>query len=387
MNASKVFWRGVVCALAGATLWGFSGACIQFLAESYEVSSAFISAVRAGVAALLFAVFVFVTRREALLSLLGSPAARPTLVLFGVGLYLSQITYAVSVALTNAGTATVLQATCTVFVMLITCARARRLPRVADFVGLMCAMAAATLIATQGDWGVIVLPVAGLAWGIANALSETLYIMAPQRLYGRWDRPTIIACGMVISGIVAVLVWLIGEMIVSLLAPSVGLGPAFAPPGSDTALRPPSRPLLAPAQECRSARPRRQLCSPTPASASFVPDMDATGWLALVGGVGVLGTFAAFGLFLYGVSLVGSVKGSLLGVAEPAGAMVIAALWLHTPFSACGLDRPCPHGRHDRPRLPLRAEFRRQKEALRRPLKVPPWCPLFFRWIEVGRGS
>ena len=297
MNASKVFWRGVVCALAGATLWGFSGACIQFLAESYEASSAFISAVRAGVAALLFAVFVFVTRREALLSLLGSPAARPTLVLFGVGLYLSQITYAVSVALTNA---------CTVFVMLITCVRARRLPRVADFVGLMCAMAAATLIATQGDWGVIVLPVAGLAWGIANALSETLYIMAPQRLYGRWDRPTIIACGMVISGIVAVLVWLIGEMIVSLLAaPSVALGAA----GSI-------------------------LADLFGTAGSFVPDMDATGWLALVGGVGVLGTFAAFGLFLYGVSLVGSVKGSLLGVAEPAGAMVIAALWLHTPFSA-----------------------------------------------------
>ncbi|MED9827608.1 MAG: DMT family transporter, partial [Adlercreutzia sp.] len=249
MNASKVFWRGVVCALAGATLWGFSGACIQFLAESYEVSSAFISAVRAGVAALLFAVFVFVTRREALLSLLGSPAARPTLVLFGVGLYLSQITYAVSVALTNAGTATVLQATCTVFVMLITCARARRLPRVADFVGLMCAMAAATLIATQGDWGVIVLPVAGLAWGIANALSETLYIMAPQRLYGRWDRPTIIACGMVISGIVAVLVWLIGEMIVSLLAaPSVALGAA----GSI-------------------------LADLFGTAGSFVPDMDATG--------------------------------------------------------------------------------------------------------------
>lgn len=307
VNASKVFWRGVVCALAGATLWGFSGACIQFLAESYEVSSAFISAVRAGVAALLFAVFVFVTRREALLSLLGSPAARPTLVLFGVGLYLSQITYAVSVALTNAGTATVLQATCTVFVMLITCARARRLPRVADFVGLMCAMAAATLIATQGDWGVIVLPVAGLAWGIANALSETLYIMAPQRLYGRWDRPTVIACGMVISGIVAVLVWLIGEAIVSLLAASPAAD--FEVAGS-------------------------VLADIFGAGGSLIPAMDAAGWLALVGGVGVLGTFAAFGLFLYGASLVGSVKGSLLGVAEPAGAMIIAAMWLHTPFSA-----------------------------------------------------
>ncbi len=79
--------------------------------------------------------------------------------------------------------------------------------------------------------------------------------------------------------------------------------------------------------------------------------MDAAGWLALVGGVGVLGTFA--GLFLYGVSLVGSVKGSLLGVAEPAGAMIIAAMWLHTPFFRRRLDRPCPHGCHDRPRVSL----------------------------------
>ena len=339
MNASKVFWRGVVCALAGATLWGFSGACIQFLAESYEVSSAFISAVRAGVAALLFAVFVFVTRREALLSLLGSPAARPTLVLFGVGLYLSQITYAVSVALTNAGTATVLQATCTVFVMLITCARAHRLPRGADFAGLVCALAAAVLIATQGDWGVIVLPVAGLVWGIANALSETLYIMAPQRLYGRWDRPTIIACGMVIGGIVAVLVWLIGEGAVALLAPSVGLGPAFASPGSDTAL---STTIQASSgsgagvsfADSAPGAPSSVLADIFGIGGSLVPVMDAAGWLALVGGVGVLGTFAAFGLFLYGVSLVGSVRGSLLGVAEPAGAMVIAAAWLHAPFSA-----------------------------------------------------
>ncbi len=74
--------------------------------------------------------------------------------------------------------------------------------------------------------------------------------------------------------------------------------------------------------------------SPASGAAPLVPALDAVGWLALIGGVGVLGTFAAFGLFLYGVSLVGSVKGSLLGVAEPVGAMVIAAVWLGTPFSA-----------------------------------------------------
>lgn len=319
-SAHGRFWLGAVCALVGATSWGFSGACIQFLVEGYAVSSAFISFVRAATAAVLFLVLVLATRREALLSLLGSRAARRTLVLFGVGLYLSQITYAISIEMTNAGTATVLQATCTVFVMLFTCLQARRLPRAADFAGLVAAMAAAALIATQGDWGVIVLPVAGLAWGIANALSETLYIMAPQRLYGRWDRVTIIGVGMVISGAVAAAVWLATAV--------AGVGPAAA--GADPGA------AFAPVDASAGAAIQTTAASSSSASAalSLVPALDAVGWLALIGGVGVLGTFVAFGLFLYGVSLVGSVKGSLLGVAEPVGAMVIAAVWLGTPFSA-----------------------------------------------------
>lgn len=345
MGPSGRFWRGVVFALAGATLWGFSGACIQFLAENYDISSAFISAVRAAVAAVLFAAFALATRREALLSLVGSAAARPTLVLFGVGLYLSQITYAVSVALTNAGTATVLQATCSVFVMLFTCLRAHHLPRGTDFAGLVCAMVAATLIATQGDWGVIVLPVAGLVWGIVNALSEALYIMAPQRLYDHWDRLAIIACGMVIGGIVALVVWLAGEGAVALLGAEAG------PTGSVSAAGVPAI-----------------LGDIFGTGGGLIPQLDAVGWIALIGGVGVLGTFTAFGLFLYGVSLVGSVKGSLLGVAEPAGAMVIAALWLQTPFSAAdwtglllmaamivlvSLSGARPERRPKRPRPPL----------------------------------
>lgn len=288
----RLFWRGVASTLAGALLWGFSGACIQFLGTEYGVSSSFISLARSATSGLLFLAFLLIARREPLLALLGSAMARPVLLLFGVAIYLSQITYAVSVSLTNAGTATVLQATCAIFIMLHACLRSRHLPRLWDFIGLLCAMAATVLIATQGDWGVIVLPLAGLVWGIANALSEASYILAPQRLYGRFDRLSIIGCGMIVSCVAAAVVWLVGG-----LWESASAGSALD-------------------------------------VAALVPAMDAAGWLALIGGVGFLGTFAAFGLFLYGVSLVGSVKGSLLGVAEPAGAMVIAALWLAQPFTA-----------------------------------------------------
>ena len=51
----------------------------------------------------------------------------------------------------------------------------------------------------------------------------------------------------------------------------------------------------------------------------------------------VVGTFAAFALYLHGVSVVGSVEGSLLGAIEPVSATVFATLWLGTAFTGADL--------------------------------------------------
>ena len=51
----------------------------------------------------------------------------------------------------------------------------------------------------------------------------------------------------------------------------------------------------------------------------------------------VVGTFAAFALYLHGVSVVGSVEGSLLGAVEPVSATVFSALWLGTAFTGSDL--------------------------------------------------
>lgn len=62
-------------------------------------------------------------------------------------------------------------------------------------------------------------------------------------------------------------------------------------------------------------------------------NIDAFGWVVLIGGVGVLGTFAAFGMYLWGSSHIGPIKGSLLGVAEPASACILSAALLGTSFT------------------------------------------------------
>lgn len=63
-----------------------------------------------------------------------------------------------------------------------------------------------------------------------------------------------------------------------------------------------------------------------------LPHLDAAGVLVL-GVIAVVGTFAAFALYLHGVSIVGSVQGSLLGAIEPVSATAFSALWLGTAFS------------------------------------------------------
>lgn len=277
------FWRGIVCALVGAGLWGFSGACAQFLLSNYDITPPFITAVRMLGAGALFLVVLAVRQRKRLRAMVSDRATAGQLVVFGaVGLYLCQITYAIVIDYTNAGTATVLQCTGIAFVMLFACVMARKLPRPKEFIGLMAAMFATWLIATQGDPTALSLPLPGLVWGIANGLSVAFYIMYPKRLFARWGSFAVTGIGMFVGGVAATAVWLVGG-----LSGAVSLE---------------------------------------------LPTLDGAG-LLVFGLIIVVGTFAAFALYLHGVSIVGSVKGSLLGAIEPVSATVFAALWLGTAFA------------------------------------------------------
>ena len=152
--------------------------------------------------------------------------------------------------------------------------------------GLVAAMAATWLIATQGDPGVLVHAACrGLVWGIANGLSVAFYIMYPKRLFARWG--------------------------------------SFAVTGRGHASS---------AASCRLAR-----CASRRAAHRASPrrcrTLDAAGRAGARGVIAVVGTFAAFALYLHGVSIVGSVQGSLLGAIEPVSATAFSALWLGTAFS------------------------------------------------------
>lgn len=276
------FWRGVVAALVGGAMWGFSGTCAQYLYQHYEIDPLFITWVRMLGSGILFLILLAFTQRGKLRAIAGDRRELGRLALFGIaGLFLCQFTYTTSVNATNAGTATVLQSLNTVFILAATCLIMRRAPRAMKLGGLALALVATWLIATKGNLTALMIPPAGLAWGLINAASCTFYIMYPKHLFARWGSLPVTGIGMLIGGIAAVAIW--------------GLGGLWG-------------------------------------AAPVAPQLGLDGVLVLAAIV-VVGTLAAFGLYLHGVSIVGSVKGGLLGTTEPASAMVFAALWLGTMFT------------------------------------------------------
>ena len=285
---------GIASTLVGASLWGFSGTCSQFLLSNYAISSLFITMVRMLGAGVLFLVLIVVRNRAALSQIARDQWAVRRFLLFGMaGLYLCQVTYVIAIGYTNAGTATVLQSLNIVMIMLATCVSARRMPRAAELAGLLFALAATVLIATQGDLGSMAITGQGLFWGLATAAAAAVYSMLPQPLHTRWPSYVVVGLGMLTGGAAACAVWAL----------------AFAVPGID--------------QVANGANPH---------GSALVPSLDVMGVAALAVVV-IVGTFAAFYLFLHGLSIVGVTQGSQLGAIEPVSATVCSAVLMGTAFS------------------------------------------------------
>lgn len=278
---------GVASAAAGALMWGFSGVCLQFLSAEYGMPSLFATMVRSIVAAVLFLAAIAWHDRENLLRIVSDRRLLGQHALFGLGLFGNQFFYTLAISVTNAGTATILQMSSTAFVLAYSVLSTRRLPTAAQLAGFACAVGGVWLIVTQGNPAAIVLPAAGLAFGLANGVATAFYAAYPRKLTAEFGSFTSTGVAMAFNAVLSTLLWTGGQ--------------AF---------------------DLAHGRP-----------AFVLPQLDGAGLLALLGGVAFVGTFAAFWLYVNGIKHAGLVTGSLLAALEPLGAMAIGAWWMGTAFS------------------------------------------------------
>ena len=269
--------RGALLTLLGGMLWGFSGTCGQYLLQTKGLTSEFIVPIRLTAAGLLLLLVCAVREGRRIFDVFKKDTR--DIVIFGVlGMSMCQYTYFSAIGASNAGTATVLQYTGPVLILVFMSLRSRRLPRPAEVLAIVLALTGTFLLATHGNPGTMVLSTKALFWGMLSAVALAVYTVQPGRLLETYGSAVVTAWGMLIGGAM--------------------LMAAFRPFAMEVAL-------------------------------------DAQAVAAMIVII-LVGTVAAFSAYMEGVRCVGPKKGSLYASIAPVSAAVFSALLMGARFT--GMD-------------------------------------------------
>ncbi|AII15468.1 hypothetical membrane protein, putative permease (EamA domain), type 3 [Campylobacter iguaniorum] len=273
-NSNYIF--GVAITLLGGILWGFSGACGQYLFTQKGVSADWLVPYRLLLSGIIL-LLVYIFKNPKILFLpLKNPRNLPTILLYSlIGLMLTQYSYFYSIELSNAAVATVIQYTAPVFILIVACLLEKRLPYIKELIALFLAIVGVFFLATHGEFGTLVISKTALLFCLISALSIVVYNFAPKRLNKEFPISLVLGWGLVIGGVVLSLymrVW------------------------------------------------------------SLEGVSDFGGYLAL-GGIIVFGTILAFSFYMTGVGVIGPTRASLIAAIEPASAGFFSYFWLGTEFA------------------------------------------------------
>ena len=179
----------------------------------------------------------------------------------------------------NPATATVLQYTSPVMIMLLCLFLDRKLPRMIDIIVLIAVVAGVFLMSTHGNIHSLAISQKALILGITTAIAVVFYTVWPVRLLREYGSNLVIGWGMFIGGI--------------MLTP---FSRFWAPPGK-------------------------------------------WDWftVTLVGIVVVFGTIVSFSCYLKGVMYLGPVKSSLFACMEPLVSTILTVFLLHQAFVAADI--------------------------------------------------
>ena len=266
---------GYILAISGGIFWAVGGACGQYLFQHNHMTSNWLVPVRLTISGILLLLFALL-RGENLLSVWKTKQDIFDILLFGLlGSALCQYGYYTSIQYSNVALATVLAYMSPAMILVYTVIKEQRLPKLYEAVCVLLVVVGAFVCTTHLNPGSLAVTPEALFWGLISAASFVVYTMQPRRLLQKFDLVMIIGWGMVIGGITLILLfrpWTIHVTVNSTLFLNMAV-------------------------------------------------------------VILFGTVFSFCFYQAGVTIVGSITGSILSSVEPVASMIISVLFLQVPLT------------------------------------------------------
>lgn len=201
--------KGIAMIVSGATFWGATGPMMEWLLANSEMSVSFMLAVRLLLAGIVLLAILKLQGKKITLPWRQKVWARQ-LTIFGiVGMLGVQFTFVSSIDTSNAVIATLFQFLAPIYIIVFVSWMHRKLPPIAQVLGMLVTLAGLFLLLTNGSLSGISLSPIAIFWGIAVGLAFSFYTLYPARLMQEWGVLVSVAWGMVIGGLVLLITQLI----------------------------------------------------------------------------------------------------------------------------------------------------------------------------------
>lgn len=197
--------KGILFIVIAAVCWGLGGVSGQYLHDSHGVDMVWLVMCRQIPAGFIFLLYAsFIQKQDVLGALKNNPVDMFSYSFFG--LLGAQLGFYYTIGLCNAATATVLQYSAPIFVMLWMAFKERRMPSAVELVGVAVAVTGVFLISTHGSLDSLAISPEALAIGLISALSYAFYSIKPVEMLKHYTSTTILGWGQLLSGL-ALIIW------------------------------------------------------------------------------------------------------------------------------------------------------------------------------------
>lgn len=179
--------QGAFLAIFGGVCWGLSGSVGQYLFQVEGMDSRWLVPIRLGGAGLLLFIYCLWKYGKKTFEPWKEKRDAFDLVVYGVlGISCCQFLYFLTIQLSSASAATILQDLSPIFILAVTCIMAKRAPTRNELIAILLALIGVFLITTHGNINTNAISMNALISGVACAFCVMIYNVEPTSLMNQF---------------------------------------------------------------------------------------------------------------------------------------------------------------------------------------------------------